>query len=277
MTTYAIGDVQGCHSALTRLLDRLAFDPARDRLIFVGDLVNRGLGSLATLRQIRALGDRAATVLGNHDLFLLAAAIGAVKIGKDDTIHDILAAPDRDELLDWLRHQPLARREDGCLVVHAGLLPEWDAATALALSGEVEAALTGPDWRDFLHELWGNKPDRWSDELQGIDRLRVIVNAMTRMRFVTRDGALDLRYKGELDGAPDHLLPWFDAPGRRSAGTPVVCGHWSALGLMLRRDVFAIDTGCVWGGQLTALDLATREVISVECADLPDARPIIFG
>lgn len=274
MACYVIGDVQGCYAALQKLLDQLAFDPAEDELVFVGDLVNRGLGSLETLRFIKGLGERARVVLGNHDLFLLALAEGFVRAKADDTLDAVLSAPDREELLHWLRQQPLARREGDALVVHAGLLPAWSTHQAIVLSAEVESALQGPDWRSFLGALWGNKPGHWDDALQGMDRLRVIVNGMTRLRFVTADGDIDFKYKGERDGAPAGLLPWFEVPGRRSAGETILCGHWSALGLMLRPDVLALDSGCVWGGMLTALRLPDRVVFQQSGADFPDARPV---
>ena len=268
MATYAIGDIQGCFSALQCLLDRCQFDPAQDRLWFVGDLVNRGPQSLETLRFVRDLGDAAVTVLGNHDLYLLMVAADAVpKRGRDDTLDEILAAPDRDELLDWLRRQPLCHRDGSYCVVHAGLLPAWSADQARALAREVEVELAGPDWRRFLQTLWGDEPAAWRDDLTGTARHRVIVNAMTRMRFCSPEGEMEFRAKGELSDAPSGFLPWFDVPGRRShdGHTVLVTGHWSALGLFLRPDLLALDSGCLWGGALTALRLEDRQVFQVEC------------
>lgn len=268
MATYAIGDIQGCFDALQCLLDRCRFDPAQDRLWFVGDLVNRGPQSLETLRFVRGLGDAAVTVLGNHDLYLLMVAADAVpKRGRDDTLDEILAAPDRGELLDWLRRQPLCHRDGPYCVVHAGLLPGWSADQARALAREVELELAGPDWRRFLQTLWGDEPAAWRDDLAGTARHRVIVNAMTRMRFCSPEGEMEFRAKGELSDAPSGFLPWFDVPGRRShdGRTVLVTGHWSALGLFLRTDLLALDSGCLWGGALTALRLEDRQVFQVEC------------
>lgn len=268
MATYAIGDIQGCFDALQCLLDRCQFDPAQDRLWFVGDLVNRGPQSLETLRFVRGLGDAAVTVLGNHDLYLLMVAADAVpKRGRDDTLDEILAAPDRNELLDWLRRQPLCHWDGSYCVVHAGLLPAWSADQARALAREVELELAGPDWRRFLQTLWGDEPAAWRDDLTGTARHRVIVNAMTRMRFCSPEGEMEFRAKGELSDAPSGFLPWFDVPGRRShdGHTVLVTGHWSALGLFLRPDLLALDSGCLWGGALTALRLEDRQVFQVEC------------
>lgn len=265
MATYAVGDVQGCHSALMTLLTRVDFSPARDRLWFVGDLVNRGPQSLATLRFVRALGAQAVTVLGNHDLHLLSLAAGCTHARDDDTLDDILNAPDRDGLLHWLRHRPLAHREGNFLMVHAGLLPQWSPDDALALSAQVQAALSGPQHEAFLREMYGNEPRKWSDGLRGNDRLRLITNAMTRMRVCTAEGELNLKFKGPPDGAPAGFLPWFDAPRRASANITLVVGHWSALGLRLRPDLIALDSGCLWGGALTAVRLEDRSVFQVDC------------
>jgi bis(5'-nucleosyl)-tetraphosphatase (symmetrical) len=234
-------------------------------LWFVGDLVNRGPASLATLRFVRDLGARALTVLGNHDLHLLALAHGVVKEREDDTLAEVLAAPDRDELLDWLRHRPMIHVEADHILVHAGLLPQWDAATAKALAREVEVELRGPRHREFLAQLYGSRPDRWSDNLRGIDRLRVVVNAMTRLRFCTPEGVMEFHTKGETAKAPAGYLPWFDVPGRKCAGCTVICGHWSALGLRIAPNLLALDSGCVWGGKLSAIRLEDRRLYQVPC------------
>jgi bis(5'-nucleosyl)-tetraphosphatase (symmetrical) len=279
MTTYVIGDLQGCHARLCALIERIeAAQPAGEpaQYVFVGDLVNRGPQSLETLRHLHRMGARARTVLGNHDLHLLAAANGIRKPGRSDTLGAILAAPDREILLDWLRRQPLALLQDGHLVVHAGLLPQWSVAQALALSAEVESALQGPDWIGFLRHMYGNQPTRWDDGLVGADRLRCIVNAMTRMRYCTPDGTMlfDDKKADAADGtaadgtAADEAqrsLPWFDLPQRRSADTTVVFGHWSAIGLQLRPNLIGLDTGCLWGGKLTAVRLQDRALFQVDC------------
>lgn len=266
MATYAIGDIQGCFASLTRLLERCAFDPARDTLWLVGDLVNRGPRSLETLRFVRGLGSSAITVLGNHDLSLLMAAEGFGKRGKGDTFDDILDAPDRQELLDWLRHLPLCHVDGDYCMVHAGLLPQWTADEAHDLSLEVEAALTGARWREFMANLWGSEPAAWQRELKGWPRLRVIVNAMTRMRFCSAKGVMDFKVKGELSKAPKGFMPWFQVPGRRSAESVLITGHWSALGLKVLPNLLAIDSGCLWGGALTAIRLEDRMVFQVECS-----------
>ena len=268
MSIYAIGDVQGCYAELCALLERIGFDEGRDQLWFVGDLVNRGPGSLEALRFVKHLGARAVTVLGNHDLHLVALAYGHGRARGDDTLDAVLDAPDRDELIDWLRALPLLHVGEGHVMVHAGLLPQWDIAKAQALAREVEHALRGPDHREFLSRLYGSKPEAWSDELTGADRLRVIVNAMTRMRFCAADGRMEFHTKGESAQGPPGFSPWFDVPGRRSADAAIVCGHWSALGLKLRPDLIALDAGCVWGGQLTAIRLADRHLVQVPCSKL---------
>ncbi len=277
----AIGDVQGCLSPLTELIAAIAADaPAgadgaagsqriAPHLLFTGDLVNRGPQSLATLRFVRALGERATVVLGNHDLHLLAVASGVRPAHPSDTFGEILAAPDRDELLDWLRTRPLAHRCDGHLLVHAGVLPQWDAATTMALAAEVEEVLRGDDWVEFLRTMYGNRPARWNDALRGAERLRVIVNALTRMRFITPDGEMDFTVKEGAGAAPPGYLPWFEAPGRRSAGVTVIFGHWSMLGLIEQPHLIGLDTGCVWGGALSAVRLADRKLFQASC---PQAR-----
>jgi bis(5'-nucleosyl)-tetraphosphatase (symmetrical) len=266
MTTYAIGDLQGCANELEHLLEGIEAASPGARLVFVGDLVNRGPASLRTLRLIRALGDRARTVLGNHDLHLLAVSQGIRAPGRGDTLDDILQAPDRDELLDWLRRQPLALMADGHLVVHAGVLPQWTAGQVLALSAEVEAQLQGEAWTDFLRTMYGNEPARWHDDLQGADRWRCIVNALTRLRFCRTDGKMEFATKDGPGQPPAGYLPWFDVPSRCTAEVPVVFGHWSTLGLVQRENLFGLDSGCVWGGKLSAIRLADGFVMQVACA-----------
>ena len=266
MATYAIGDIQGCFASFEALLERCAFDPGRDCLWLVGDLVNRGPRSLESLRFVRDLGTAAITVLGNHDLYLLMLAEGFGKRSKSDTLGAILAAPDRDELLDWLRRQPLCHVEGGFCLVHAGLLPQWSVAQARGLAAEVEQALLAPNYREFMANMWGSEPASWSDDLQGWPRLRVIVNAMTRMRFCSPDGVMEFRTKGELDDAPAGYLPWFRVPGRRSEDTVLVTGHWSALGLRIEPNLLALDSGCLWGRHLTAVRLEDRAVFQVDCS-----------
>lgn len=267
MAIYAVGDVQGCYDSLRRLLDKCKFDPAQDRLWLVGDLVNRGPRSLETLRFVKGLGNAATVVLGNHDLYLLmVAANAAPKRSKDDTIADILKARDRDELLTWLRHRQLCHHEGEYLMVHAGLLPQWTATQARALAAEVESWLAGDDWRKFLKHLWGSEPAAWHDDLTGWERLRVIVNAMTRMRFCTLAGVMDFRVKGEVHKAPSGYVPWFAVPGRNSADAVLVTGHWSALGLRIEPNLLALDSGCLWGNQLTAIKLPQRELFQVRCS-----------
>lgn len=265
MATYAIGDVQGCFTALKSLLTAIAFRADRDRLWFVGDLVNRGPESLATLRFVRQLGGNAVTVLGNHDLHLLNVASGCRRARQDDTLDDILNAPDRESLLDWLRQQPLVHLEGEYLMVHAGLLPQWQADDAVKLAAEVELALRGTGFMDFMRGMYGDEPRTWSEELTGIDRLRVITNAMTRMRVCTAAGAMEFKFKSTPDKIPAGYFPWFDVPGRRSRDQVMVTGHWSALGLMMRPDLLALDSGCLWGGALTAVRLEDREVFQSAC------------
>lgn len=265
MPTYAIGDLQGCQPKLTELLEKIWAVCPEPRLVFVGDLVNRGPRSLATLREVRALGDTTNVVLGNHDLHLLAVAEGIRKAHSSDTLDDILNAPDRDELLDWLRHRPLALFENGHLIVHGGVLPQWTAQQTLALANEVETVLRGPDWVEFLRQMYGNTPAKWEDSLQGADRIRCIVNALTRIRFCSTDGTMDLAAtKGVETALPGHM-PWFDVPGRKTEDVTVVFGHWSTLGLTMRPNLISLDTGCLWGGKLTAVCLDDRSVVQVDC------------
>lgn len=259
MAVYAIGDVQGCYAPLQRLLAALRFDPAVDTLWFTGDLVNRGPASLPVLRLIRSLGERAVVVLGNHDLTLLAVADGHRPLRRKDTFQAILTAPDRDELLDWLRRQPLLHHdaEWGFTMVHAGLLPQWDLAQAQACAAEVVAVLRGADdvYQDFMGQLFGSEPRRWRDDLQGMDRLRCIVNACTRLRYCHTDGSLNFDEKGRPGTQPAGLLPWFQVPGRRHTDLKIVFGHWATLGVYRAPGIYALDSGCVWGGQLSALRL----------------------
>lgn len=257
MAVYAVGDVQGCYDTLARLLEHIRFDPQTDRLWLTGDLVNRGPQSLETLRFVMSLDDAAVTVLGNHDLHLLAVAAGCQTKRANDTLDDVLAAPDRRELLDWLRHRPLAHYDAACgyLMVHAGLAPQWTRYDTLVLAAEVEARLAAADWTDFLDRMYGNEPARWDPKLSGIDRLRAIVNFLTRLRFCTPDGTMDFAHKGPPGSQPAPLMPWFAVPDRKSIDERIICGHWSALGAVSTHNVFALDSGCVWGGALTALRL----------------------
>jgi len=265
---YLIGDVQGCCDALERLLAEIGFSPSRDRLLVVGDLVNRGPQSLATLKRLRALGDAATCLLGNHDLHLLALAFGVRKPRRDDTLGDILGSKKREAWLDWLRHRRMAAEMDGWLAVHAGVVPQWGRADTLALAAEVESLLRGPALPQWLQQMYGDEPSRWRDGLQGAERWRFIVNVLTRIRFCTPDGRLELKTKEGAGAAPPGCLPWFEVPGRRIEGTPVAFGHWSTLGRIDRHDLLALDTGCVWGGALSAvrIDGGRREWVQVACA-----------
>jgi len=263
MAHYAIGDVQGCHAELCELLELIAFSPRDDRLWLVGDLVNRGPSSLAVLRELMALGDAATAVLGNHDFHLLTIAYGLRKPHRGDTVDDILAAPDCDALVEWLARRPLVVAADDCLMVHAGLLPSWTPETALALSREVEAVMASSDRRAFLEALYGDEPRRWRDDLAGTDRLRAIVNVCTRLRYCTADDTMEFREKRGPAHTPDGFRAWFAQPARKSAGVTVICGHWSALDLMLAPNVAMLDSGCVWGGPLTAIRLPDRRVYQV--------------
>jgi len=273
MATYAVGDIQGCYTELLQLLEQICFDPAIDRLWLVGDLVNRGPDSVNVLRLIKSLGDAAITVLGNHDLHLLAVAEGAARLHHGDTLHDILGAPDRDELLTWLRAQRLLYVEGDFVLVHAGLLPCWTVTQAQQLANEAETALMGQHYHDFLVNMYGNHPDHWEDGLSGYKRLRVITNACTRMRVCTLNGEMEFKFKGEVHNVPDGYMPWFDVPGRASANAVVVCGHWSALGLKVTPQIIALDTGCLWGGALTAIRLEDRELFQIPCELKPMTMP----
>ena len=263
MSLYAIGDIQGCHAEFCHLLDLIGFSTEDDRLWLVGDLVNRGPESLAVLREVKALGDAAITVLGNHDFHLLTVAAGHTKAHHRDTLAPILNAPDRVELLDWLYHRPLVVVEGDRLLVHAGLLPSWTPAKALALSHEVQAMLASERADAFLRELYGEEPRAWHDDLEGFDRLRVIVNACTRMRYCTPDGVMEFSEKRGPHAAPTGFRPWFGHEHRASAGKTIVCGHWSALELKLAPNLLMLDSGCLWGGALTAVRLDDRRVYQV--------------
>ena len=275
MALYLIGDVQGCDDALARLLGKLNFSPSRDTAFLLGDLVNRGPQSAAVLRRVRQMGSAARVLLGNHDLHLLGVAHGARAAGKCDTLDELLAAPDRDALLDWLRHQPLAMTQqvggEPLLMVHAGVLPQWSSADAMACAAEVESILRGPDLADFTQVMYGDTPVQWRADLAGDERLRVIVNALTRLRFCTAEGVMEFKKKdGNSAEGPPGYMPWFDVPGRRTQDVTVAFGHWSMLGwLGQRRDVLSTDTGCVWGGALSAVRLGASprdvELIQAPC------------
>ncbi len=255
MADYAIGDVQGCFEELQLLLEKIAFNPSQDRLYFVGDIVNRGPKSLETLRFIKNLGDSAVTVLGNHDLHLLSVASGASKTKRRDTFGDILGAPDRDELLDWLRTRPLLHSDDKFYLIHAGLPPQWDMDTAARCAKEVEAVLRKENGGGFFSHMYGDLPDQWSENLEGWPRIRFITNCFTRLRYCDRHGVLDMKEKGGLGSQAGHLLPWFRVQGRRSKGATLIFGHWSTLGYHVENDCYCLDTGCLWGKDLTALRL----------------------
>jgi bis(5'-nucleosyl)-tetraphosphatase (symmetrical) len=264
---YLIGDLQGCCDAFERLLAKIDFSPSRDSLHVLGDLVNRGPASLATLQRLRGMDGAARCLLGNHDLHLLAVSVGARKPHRGDTLDAILASPEREALLDWLRHGKLADTAHGWLLVHAGVVPQWDVAKTLALAAEVEHVLAGPAMADFLQVMYGNDPARWDDKLTGVRRWRMVLNALTRIRYCTPDGTLEFDTKDGSGIAPPGHHAWFDISGRLTAGVPIAFGHWSTLGLQNRPDLLALDTGCVWGGALTAVrvDGGRREVTQVQC------------
>lgn len=270
MAVYCIGDIQGCYEELQALLRRLSFDPGHDRLWLTGDLVNRGPASVEVVRYVKSLGDRAVTVLGNHDIHLLAAWTGAAPLKKNDTLTQVLDAPDADELMHWLRRQPLMYEDPelGYVMVHAGIHPTWTLDEARKLAGEGEAALGGEHHHSLFQHMYGGDPDQWSPDLKGWDRLRFIINAFTRMRYCDAQGRLLLDYKGSPSTQPQGYLPWFQVPVRRPmpAGTTLIAGHWSTLGFHEQEDLVTIDTGCLWGGQLTAIRLdGPRERISLPC------------
>lgn len=277
MSLYLIGDLQGCNAPFQRLLRKIDFSPSRDTIYLLGDLVNRGPDSLGVLRSLMALGDAAQCLLGNHDLHLLALWQGVRKPGRKDTVQNILSAADKTPLMDWLRHRPLAIFESGWLMVHAGVLPQWSVAQTMTLANEVQQALRGVNVSDFLTSMYGNLPAQWHDNLKGADRLRVIVNALTRLRFCTDAGEMDFSSSDEASSAPQGFLPWYEVPGRASVSTPIAFGHWSTLVkdpirmTGLRSNSLPLDTGCVWGGCLTAAKLGTTagtfELIQVKCEE----------
>lgn len=269
MATYAIGDIQGCYHAFTALLNRLEFNPYTDQLRLVGDLINRGTGSLEVLRWCYQYQSSVKVVLGNHDLHALAVSQQLKKSHRSDTLQAIIDAPDSAELLTWLRHQPLLlvdydSNQQAYAVVHAGLLPQWSIQQALKYSQEVEAVLQAADYREFLTHMYGNTPNHWQDHLPGMDRLRIITNAMTRMRICKENGEMEFAFKGELQNVPVGYMPWFKVPDRQSQSTRIYCGHWSALGLSQQNNVTSLDTGCLWGGQLTAICVETGEITQVQ-------------
>lgn len=267
MATYAIGDLQGCFHTLEALLANISFNRSRDRLWFVGDLVNRGPSSLDCLRYVKKLANHAVVVLGNHDLHLLAVAAGAARSSKHDTLTSILNAPDRDELLHWLRNRQMLHAEGEFMLVHAGLLPQWDFTLAMKLAHEVEAALRGTEYLSLLANMYGNEPDVWRDDLAGPDRRRIAINAMTRMRVVADEARIDFKFKGELASLPKGLSPWFERRHSSLADKLIIAGHWSALGLHVSPRFIGIDTGCAWGRELTAVRLEDRKIFQVPCVE----------
>ena len=278
MALYLIGDIQGCDEALARLLARIDFSPSRDTLYVLGDLVNRGPANADVLRRLMRLGSSAHCLLGNHDLHLLAVSQGVRPLNPQDTVSDVLDAPDAAELLRWLRHRPMALQLGRVLMVHAGVLPSWDAAQTLSLAGEVEAVLRSDDWHRFMPQMYGGLPNQWHDDLQGADRLRVVANALTRLRFCDAHGAMDFQLKESATQAPPHLMPWFAVPDRRTQDVLIAFGHWSTLQDPGRDDVVCLDDGCVWGGCLSALALTDVEArsfagltrLSVQCPPTRD-------
>lgn len=267
---YVVGDIQGCHAEFLALLERIDFDAGKDQLWIAGDLINRGPASVEVLRELRALGEAAVCVLGNHDFFFLAAVANAVQPHEEDTLDALLAAPDRDELVDWLRHRALIHVDGNFAMLHAGLLPQWSVAQARAHAGEVERALRAADWQGFLRGLWGGKPTVWHDGLAGPDRLRIIVNALCRLRFLKPDGSIDLKPKGAPEDFPE-LIPWYAFPDAAWRTHTILHGHWSALGFRDMGGVIALDSGCVWGGALTAIRLEDRAVFSIPSSLPPRA------
>ena len=284
MSLYCIGDLQGCNAPFQRLLQTIDFSPSRDTIYLLGDLVNRGPDSLGVLRSLVSLGDAAQCLLGNHDLHLLAITHGVRKPGRKDTAQNILQDRDSARLIDWLRHRQMAIDAHGWLMVHAGVLPQWTRQQTMALAGELEQVLRTPNLnalKDFLQTMYGNTPAQWSDSLLGTDRLRVVINALTRLRFCTQDGVMEFTSTKGADSAPAGYMPWFEVPGRKTAGTPIAFGHWSTLAtgaqgkpsakrvVVMRHNTLPLDTGCVWGGCLSAARLGatpgTFELIQVQC------------
>lgn len=255
MSLYLIGDVQGCNDSLGHLLNTLDFSPSRDTLFLLGDLINRGPDNLGVIKRLRSYEQSAQCLLGNHDLHLLGVHLGIRTLKPGDTVQDLLQSPERQDIMDWLRQQPLALMHDEVLMVHAGVLPAWTASQTLALASEVAAVLRGPEWQAFIRQMYGNAPASWQEDLQGIERWRVIVNALTRLRYCTPSGEMEFAHHGSPDTGPDGYLPWFEAPNRQTAEVTVAFGHWSSLPALHRQDVWALDSGCVWGRGLTALHL----------------------
>jgi bis(5'-nucleosyl)-tetraphosphatase (symmetrical) len=269
MAIYLVGDIQGCDSALARLLAKLDFSPSRDTLYVLGDMVNRGPDSAGTLRRLMGMGHSVQCVLGNHDLHLLAVSQGVRPAGRRDTLASLLRAPDAAQLMHWLRQQNLAIAAHGILMVHAGVLPSWTAAQTLALADEVTRVLRSPEIGHFLRDLYGDTPKQWRDDLTGNDRLRMVINALTRLRFCSAEDRMEFETKDGAGPAPEGYIPWLDVPRRLTAKDTVAFGHWSTLGWLGRSNVIGLDTGCVWGGSLTALRLgdtpASHERIAVQC------------
>ena len=271
MAIYAIGDLQGCYDPFRHLLDKLKFEPSKDQLWLTGDLVNRGPKSLETIRFVRTLGNSAKVVMGNHDLHLLAVAHGMCKFtDRFESLVNILNADDRDDLIDWLRHRPLVHydKKIHTLLVHAGISPQWNIKKTLAYATEVESKLQGRDYMDFLAKIYGNLPNQWSNELSGYKRLRFIVNCLTRIRMIDKKGRIDFEHKGPPATARKELTAWFEVEEAAWKGTRIVFGHWSALGLIINPKLICVDTGCVWGRQLTAVQLSKLpKVTQVKCYD----------
>nr|WP_174407402.1 symmetrical bis(5'-nucleosyl)-tetraphosphatase [Basilea psittacipulmonis] len=261
---WAIGDVQGCGDTLVKLLSQPLISDENTQYWFAGDLINRGPKSLQTLRYIMSLGDKAVCVLGNHDLHLLAVYAGIRTMNKSDTLQEILDAPDVEDIIDWLRSKPLAYYSCGHLMVHAGVMSRWDLETTLRLSNEVSQALQSKKWQKYLKKMYGNEPNQWKESLTGSKRLRVIVNGFTRMRMCNRKGGMEFTYKDSPEKVKDALMPWFDVPGRLTENERIVFGHWSTLGLKITKHLLALDTGCVWGGQLSAVRLKDNRLIQVD-------------
>ena len=265
---YLMGDLQGCCGALQRMLEVVDFSPSRDRAVLLGDLVNRGPDSLGTLQLLRSLDNAVSCLLGNHDLHFLAVSQGVRPAHRNDTLAAILESPQRDEWIDWVRHRSLALHEHGWLLVHAGVPPAWTLETTLQVASEIEQQLRGPDLNGFLKDMFGNQPNRWSAKLKGADRLRFGINALTRIRFVDADGRLDFDTKDAAEAEPPGLIPWFEHRKRQTAGVPIAFGHWSTLGLIKRPDLLSLDTGCVWGGRLSAARIdpsGSAEIIQIDC------------